>query len=695
MDELTEKYRKLNPFVQNSVGENVIWASGENDFCDVESINESAFKALLSGIESVKDDGKTRALFLVGPAGSGKSHLFARLRRKLPSGQFTFVSNPPTSAPHIKRFILKKVVAGMTRPVMGTDGPLPYSQLRRMVYSLLQKLLKPKGLSPEKIHGFWKTISRAKYPKIQSHFIQALANVPPLGIPAHVGHVLFQILDDEKRDLAGSWLSGIQNLSEDELKCLGIPAPLADDEISEMMKHLGHLSFGAGPIVLLIDQLDGLAREDQILEIESLMIDLNDASRNWYVIISLIEERFNLWISTLSEPFKGKFGAVTGASVGLVTAELSGLSEEQRRQLIMARLGTSGLISQRTSDGIVDPCYPLSKAAIQELTCSDISNPRMLIQKALQTYVSAVSGSGQVRKPTLLDFVEQRFADLRVELREEDLAVDTASVADRIEELFAILWFVRVNSPLTGTDGSLYKDLPNFEGADRVLTCGETQVRLVCYDVQQKNKFPSVLNKILKAPPTTILVRDGRVRISGRATAEKLDLFQKDKRFFHLSLDQIKNLHTLGSLLAKMREGEFDNEETEPRPTERGVYECLAQHSDLVETDLAQAFLGMAGLAGESEGKPATGDDETATGGPDSLKPNDPIVVGLARIMEEERWMSFERLCVRVSSRGISADPQKVYKRLKARPLCDSVLIYPRHVNLLESIGIVIWSLEE
>ena len=208
------------------------------------------------------------------------------------------------------------------------------------------------------------------------------------------------------------------------------------------------------------------------------------------------------------------------------------------------------------------------------------------------------------------------------------------------------------------------------------------------YDVQQKNKFPSVLNRIVKAPPTTILVRDGRVRISGRATTEKLDLFQKDKKFLHLSLDQVRNLHALGNLLAKMREGEFDNEETEPKPTERGIYECLAQNSELVETDLAHAFLAMAGLESESHG-------EMTPDGVGTTEPDDPIVVGLARIMEEERWMSFERLCVRVSSRGISADPQKVYQRLKARPLCDSVLIYPRHVNLLESIGIVIWSLEE
>ena len=41
------------------------------------------FKALLSGIESVTEDGQTRALFLVGPAGSGKSHFVRQIEAKL------------------------------------------------------------------------------------------------------------------------------------------------------------------------------------------------------------------------------------------------------------------------------------------------------------------------------------------------------------------------------------------------------------------------------------------------------------------------------------------------------------------------------------------------------------------------------------------------------------------------------------
>ena len=576
----------------------------------------------------------------------------------------------------------------MKKPVMSPSGPLAYSQLQRMVYSLLQPRLRNKHLNVSQIHERWKKISRATCVENMRKLERALANTPEFDIPIHVRRVLIRILDHERCDLAAAWLSGNQSLQEADYQCLGVQAPLGDDEIPDLIKQLGHLSVGTGPIVLILDQLERLVRPDQVHEIEALMIDLNDGSRNWYVIVSLVHEKFDLWHSTLSKPFRDRFGTVTHDSVNMSTAELSPLSNEQGRQLIMARLGTAALRFQRESDKIDDPCYPLSELVVQQLTSSDISTARMLIQKALQAYVGAVTGDTRPATTKLCDFVDRVFADLRSELREEDLGVDSASTADRVEELFGLLWLVRANSAIQGTDGPLHAEVHNFEGVDRIYACNDIPLRVVLYDVQQTNKFPSILKKIENSSPSTILIRDGRISVSGKATRARLEMFQKDKRFFHLSLDQVRNLHALGNLLAKMREGEFNNEETEPKPTERGIYECLAQNREIVETDLAHAFLAMVGLESESHG-------EKTPDGVETTEPDDPIVIGLARIMEEERWMSFERLCVRVSSRGISADPQKVYQRLKARPLCDSVLIYPRHVNLLESIGIVIWSLEE
>jgi hypothetical protein len=696
MAQCNEKYQKLNPFVQNAVGENVIWDSEEKDFCDVESINMPAFQAIFSDIKLVNDDSRTRARFLVGAAGSGKSHLFARLRRRLAEGQFTFVSNPPSAGIHIKRFILRKIVSGMRRPVMGPDGPLPFSQLQRVVYFLLQKILKPKGLKPKQIHGWWrKEVKRADYAKILGIWEKALSNFPPLEIPLHWRRVFFRVLDDERRDLAAAWLSGNQSLREPDYQSLGVSGPLGDDEISGLIKQLGHLSIGAGPIVLILDQLDGLTKPDQIHEIESLMIDLNDGSRNWYVIVSLVQEKFDLWYSVLSTPFKERFGTATGDSVSLATAELLSLSKEQRRELILARLGAPQLRLQRQTDGIENACYPLAPAEVERLTRSDIRTPRLLIQRAQQAYNGTVTGHTDLAATLLSDFVDQIFADLRAELRADDLAVDTPAIADRVGELFRLIWDVRTNSDLQISDGPLHVEAPNFEGVDRIYACKHTNLRVVHYDVQQGNKFPGILKKIVNSHPTTLLIRDGRVSVSGKVTRERLDLFMKDKEFLHLSLDQIKDLHALGMLLAKMREGEFENENTDPEPTERNINECLARYGALDQTDLCRTFLVMVGLEKRTP-KPSTPDHAgSRPDGQGAFLEGDPIAAGVADIMAAERWMSFERLCARVSSRGVSADPEQIYARLTARPISDSVITYPRDANLLESIGIVIWALEE
>ena len=193
--------------------------------------------------------------------------------------------------------------------------------------------------------------------------------------------VLFRVLDDEKRDLATSWLSGNQTLTDDDYQKLGVSGPLGDEDVPDLMKHLGQLSSGAGPIVLILDQLDDLVHREQILEIESLMIDLVDSSQNWYILVSVVNEKFDLWFSTVSQPFKGIFGTQKDDAWTLKVAELPLLEPAQKRLLISARLASPALNAQRAKDAQADRFYPLSEREVDELSNSSISNPRILIKK--------------------------------------------------------------------------------------------------------------------------------------------------------------------------------------------------------------------------------------------------------------------------------------------------------------------------
>lgn len=462
-------------------------------------------------------------------------------------------------------------------------------------------------------------------------------------------------------------------------------------------KRFGTLSIDAGPIVLILDQLDGLRKTDQIGEIESLMIDLKDSGRNWYVIVSLLEPRFDFWNNVSSDPFKDRFGTTVGGRTQLKVSNLSILTPEQGRELLTVRLSSSQLQAQRDRDGVSDPCYPLRKEKVEELAEADPFSARALLQRGSDAYIEAVSGL-RPQRMRLSDFLKNTFADIRGNLAADDIGVDTSLIADRITELFNLVSVAYTGAGLAPETGPLDKEMASFRGSDRIYRCNRRQIRVVGHDVQQGNSFPSVLNRILGAPAWTILVRDGRIRASGAATTKGLTQFQQDKTFIHMPIEEIKNLHALGALLAKMKEGDFEHEGTEPDPTEENILRCLARHDGLVDMTLTREFVRLAELE-KSEAGPA----QQASPGRDtgrefetraSAAPPGSMVDLVARIMEDERWLAFDRLHSRVLSRGMRASPNEVYHCLVADPLCEKVTLYPMDSSPLIVPSIIVWTVE-
>ncbi len=687
MTTLETTYRRLNPFVNSSVGENEIWGGENGDFCDVESIHASAFDDLWRDIEQVNADHETRARFLVGAAGTGKSHIFARLRRKMSRGQFTFVSNPPTDHWAIKRYILSKVMSGMRRPLLTQSGPSPYSQLQRVVYKLLKRISRYPGLPVDHIHRAWAGVLREDYyPTEEELFTNRLENVAEMDIPLHVRRVLFRVLDEEKRSLAISWLSGSQVLTDHDYEQLGVSGPLEGQEITDVLKWLGSLSMEAGPIVLVLDQLDGLRQDEQIGEIESLMIDLKDSAKNWFVIVGLLAEKFNWWWNeVLSDPFKTRF-ATAGSSI---VSSLSELTSDEARELLLKRLCSQALHTQRRRDGIDDQYYPMHQETVEALSESGASSPRSLLQQAADAYVKTVSGIQPPRRD-LSAFLEDTFFDIRDQLGEDDLTVDTNVIADRIRELFSLISLAHTGTELEPETGPLHSEMPNFRGSDRLYECNGEKIRVVGHDVQQTSAFPAVLTRIVNAPAWTMLVRDARIPATGKATTKLLNEFQQDNVFLHLPLEEIKNLHALGALLAKMNEGDFEHEQTDPEPTEENILRCLAQQRALVDLDLAQHFVRLAGFEPEIEPpEPPIPPPEP----PPDTPPPDMIQV-ILRIMERERWLAFERLCARILSQGMTPTPAKVHDCLLTDPLCESLTVYPTNPCPSEGPRIIVWTAE-
>jgi hypothetical protein len=176
-----------------------------------------------------------------------------------------------------------------------------------------------------------------------------------------------------------------------------------------------------------------------------------------------------------------------------------------------------------------------------------------------------------------------------------------------------------------------------------------------------------------------------------------LDEFQKDKSFLHLTIEEIKTLHTLGKLLAEMNAGDYLHETTDPEPTAENIRECLSQMEDLFETEIARIFLQIMDKRNDSRNKPDPVPAPKPAPVPVTPRPLDSSLLDtISRIMKKEQWMSFERLCYRASSsQRTQCDPEQIGRYLTEQPMSDWIMIYPRNVDLLNQMGIVIWNMED
>lgn len=681
---LRQEYLHANPFVGQSVGDDQIWAEAEENLYDVHSINERAFDQLKGDLEQLRGDRNTRLRFVVGPAGSGKSHLFARLRRELMGEHFTFVSLPPQDPASIKRFILKKVVEGLRHRARDGANMLHYSQLERFVYALLGLTGRFKGLSIHHIHTNWLQIHRIKYGELLEEFVGCPHLFPSPNLSLPVRRVLFSVLDPEKQPLAVEWLSGSLALTARDHGALGVGGPIDDNEIGDILNNLGKLGAHCGPIILILDQLDAIDRDDCIREIEQLTIDFKNSSKCWYVVISLLEEKFSLWSRALSDAFLTRFGELHQGGWKHHPIELSLIDEHQQKELLTKRLSNPKLVALRKQDGINDTLYPFAPALLDTLTSKGATSPRAVLKDAEVSYRSLALGKPTVETP-LPVFVEQVLGEIHSSYVGQEPSVDTASVADRITDLFGVLHIPAGPDGLTVIDGPLKSSGIKFGGSDKEYSTGPVTIRVVCHDIQRGASFPNLLKKLIDAKSRTILVRDSRVAASGKTAEPLLQQYRTNREFLHLSLDEVRRLHTLGQFLARMRQGDYLSERTQPGASEDNIRACLASVDFLSGMGLSQVFRRW--LAGES-GFSNEGENRTTT----TSSAPDGLVAQVRQIMRREGWLCFERLLYRIHVEGVApVTAEKLVQALDHDSLRHSLEIHPHDPDFPQFNKILIW----
>lgn len=628
-------YADLNPFTSTSVGENDVWNTAA--FLDVPYIHSVPFGALRIAVDQVRAQHRSQVRFVRGAGGSGKSHLFSRLRRECADSIFyAYAPNPPLQPEALENFILTRFVGSLRHPARSKEGKeAPYSQLRLLAYALLKPVVEQDFTFPE-LHDAWATISLETRKEMIHQAVQLLEADHPM-VPRSVLRCLLNVLRDDKEHLAAQWLSGAAYLTENELKFLGVPEPLSRAEMGGVIQLFGRLASQAGsPVVLVLDQLDLVTTQPQFDEMQRLLFALIDQSENWVVLIGLVAERFAAWDAALTQALRGRVGVPdSNAPLGfrLPVIDMLPIANEQKRLLLNCRLESPALIEQRQKDGITSAIHPLLEEDMARLTAGGAIFPRHLLAAAAEAYamrtmpsalppevvalvaaqpvpsqpvaapvlpvavvvvedskeapVSAALPVPTAVQPTplsapavpsapktsLAEKVDALLEQAVAAAKAETASPSAIDLGERARDLIELM----VAPPVTISEGDIRKTYDNFDGSDRWFEWGGGRMRIVTSN-SMRGSFIAVLERIKEAGGDTLLLRNDIAPVSGQLTMELLNTFKAKNTFHHIPAAEAAILAALGSMLAAQREGSYDQLVTEPPATKDSMLAALRVH---------------------------------------------------------------------------------------------------------------------
>ncbi len=678
---MNEEILYLNPFLRNSVHESEIWAEEATGFADVESIHAEVSEVLRRDLRTVATHPQhpTRVRFLVGQGGAGKSHLFSRLRRQI-GGEaiFAFASNPPTRPAALFRWTLDKIAYGLRHPRVVAGAPKPYSQLEALLYRLLLTH-DPVFVEadPEGLHEVWSDVSEEE----REEYLRSVEErLVARGFQAFLLRGMLGVFRPETREVAFRWLSGSTNLMVEELQAIGQAQPIEDAEVDALLRLMGDLSHAAAtPIVLVLDQLDLMVEPAQIDELQRLLALMIDQSQNWYVVIGLIEDKFQLWSTRLNEALRTKLLVMEGR---LPVTELTQIADAaQKTAVLLQRLSSAPLVTLRAEHGIASEVYPLRDGDIDSLASGAPVLPRALLASACTLYQERTE-AGVRPVESLGARMHSEFEERRARIDPETMSVDKASLADRLREAVELAALAAGLGSVDARVGPLEQEGPS-QGTDAIVTVGGRPLRILAHHVHQGPAFPRFLSCVLGLPWGTVLVRDGAVPISGQVTTQRLEEFRKDKQFLHLPRPAIADLFALGEVLAELREGNFGTLPTDPVPTPDNVKAALSQQGWFQQHAFTRAVLASLSPEAQSESEPP----------PDSPPPPEDLSTVIENLLRSSRWLVLERLRLQLERRHrIDIAAADLRAALLLPPLNGLVLRYPEQVLVPSDVQILVWN---
>lgn len=578
------------PALPNPFDGNVMLDAWSAPAADVPSIHEGPFQQCLRALDSVSA-GNPDSVLIYGPAGSGKTHLLARLQERLTLRCVLVAVKLQTNAQLIWQYVRRRLAADLLRRQQGL------TQLQRLVAHRIAALREE---SPRQ----WVLALRVLLKEGDSvaEDLERVAQRLELGRSLWI--VLEHLVHDRRLMDATAWLAG-DSLPEAALARLGLGAEEQEDREDASRQVVTALCRLAGPtlpIVFCFDQIEALQQspddKESLFRFGRMAADLSEADRH-VLLISCVQSAF---LDLLNDSTR----QADRDRIFKRRCVLEPLSREQVEALLLQRLDRIEPLRLLRAVHPDARFHPFDDALPAKLAQIRPCLPRRVLAAAAAAFDRLQRGEPAPRaepapEPARVErFLGDAFAARRGAAAER---VKPEESRDTLMHGLPMLWALRGHpaSAARPPGGDLL--LPSPRGPISVTICNETNMNSLAARLRQLLQAAEA-----RAPSSgrVIVVRDPRLPITrtARKTQEYLTaLEERGARIVRPSVEALAALEALRSLLSDARAGDLA-ERGEAIP-EGKVSAWLSAHLDDALADLVDTLDERDGR----DASPATADE--------------------------------------------------------------------------------------